>query len=467
MFSLTINTASLYPDHVYPTLLEINEGESFSITLANIKERLELDNLAENPGDTGWISIDTVTLVEGSEQLMSVDPVTQSLVPGTYFLPAGDLTYNEEVPIGIDYAVSYGSDSVTISGQVLEDYTLGDFVGGLLFGFEVQFTGQYRVVPETGSPTVFSASSGPTAFGGGVVVPFQDNDVWGTQELEDAKNVRFGQLQDMSIVAGELAGAINDLGREIDAATDVVSRSSVDSALGVAGLALVALGGVLTAPAAAPALAAAGLTLAMADLVRSGTAAGAVQTAASFADVNFELIASYGNVPPAQQAFIKTFGKVLTFTSALQTSISLGELPGALISKNILQQQFDDMESTLLQIQQDLWDTYQDFQKFLQYYSLGVETGAHDPSQFGSSGVQEPRVGTEAANFLSGLDGDDDISGMAGDDTLKGQGGDDNLESGAGDDILDGGTGADRMIGGPGSDIFYVDDAGDRVGESR
>ncbi|HHH89292.1 MAG TPA: hypothetical protein ENK45_01865, partial [Aliiroseovarius sp.] len=77
--------------------------------------------------------------------------------------------------------------------------------------------------------------------------------------------------------------------------------------------------------------------------------------------------------------------------------------------------------------------------------------------------MEEPEVDRR----IIGGDADDSLQGDAQDNHMEGGAGDDILEGNEGDDILDGGTGADRMIGGPGSDIFYVDDAGDRVGESR
>ena len=54
-----------------------------------------------------------------------------------------------------------------------------------------------------------------------------------------------------------------------------------------------------------------------------------------------------------------------------------------------------------------------------------------------------------------------------GNDSLMGAGGRDTLNGLSGDDTLDGGAGADLLIGGHGSDVFHVDDAGDRVVESR
>lgn len=64
--------------------------------------------------------------------------------------------------------------------------------------------------------------------------------------------------------------------------------------------------------------------------------------------------------------------------------------------------------------------------------------------------------GTATADPLSGGAFDDHLYGFAGDDQLLG------LD---GADLLDGGRGADRMEGGDGDDIYYVEDAGDRVVE--
>lgn len=68
-----------------------------------------------------------------------------------------------------------------------------------------------------------------------------------------------------------------------------------------------------------------------------------------------------------------------------------------------------------------------------------------------------PLQGTTASEHLDGTEWDNHLQALAGDDTLLGF---------AGDDTLDGGTGADLMNGGPGSDTYYIDNPGDRVGES-
>lgn len=67
-------------------------------------------------------------------------------------------------------------------------------------------------------------------------------------------------------------------------------------------------------------------------------------------------------------------------------------------------------------------------------------------------------VAGSGADRLTGGAEADEFSGGAGRDVLKG---------GDGDDVLDGGTGADSLSGGSGDDVFIVDDAGDRVSDSR
>jgi Ca2+-binding RTX toxin-like protein len=57
------------------------------------------------------------------------------------------------------------------------------------------------------------------------------------------------------------------------------------------------------------------------------------------------------------------------------------------------------------------------------------------------------------------------LVGTPGNDTLIGGAGDDTLLGYAGNDILDGGAGSDWMTGGTGDDIYYVNEAGDRVNE--
>lgn len=65
--------------------------------------------------------------------------------------------------------------------------------------------------------------------------------------------------------------------------------------------------------------------------------------------------------------------------------------------------------------------------------------------------------GTALSDLLTGDIGNDRLSGLAGNDTLNG---------GGGNDTLIGGVGIDRMVGGAGNDVYYVDNAGDRVIEA-
>lgn len=62
--------------------------------------------------------------------------------------------------------------------------------------------------------------------------------------------------------------------------------------------------------------------------------------------------------------------------------------------------------------------------------------------------------GTEEADILSGLAGNNTIQGFGDNDRLSGAGGDDSLLGGAGRDTLLGGAGADRLLGGDGDDTL-------------
>jgi Ca2+-binding RTX toxin-like protein len=72
-------------------------------------------------------------------------------------------------------------------------------------------------------------------------------------------------------------------------------------------------------------------------------------------------------------------------------------------------------------------------------------------------------IGNDGGNTITGNEGRNFLKGRNGDDELYGMGGDDTLDGGGEEDILDGGTGADRMNGGDDYDIYYVDNAGDRI----
>lgn len=73
--------------------------------------------------------------------------------------------------------------------------------------------------------------------------------------------------------------------------------------------------------------------------------------------------------------------------------------------------------------------------------------------------------GNELANHIVGNDSANILYGYGGNDELYGGGGIDRLYGGDGDDLLDGGADADLMRGGAGDDVYFIDDAGDRVFE--
>jgi aryl-phospho-beta-D-glucosidase BglC (GH1 family) len=76
----------------------------------------------------------------------------------------------------------------------------------------------------------------------------------------------------------------------------------------------------------------------------------------------------------------------------------------------------------------------------------------------------EGRAGNDV---LTGTSAADQINGHQGNDSLKGLGKSDTLHGESGNDTLDGGAGSDTMIGGTGNDSFFVDNAGDKVGEAK
>lgn len=81
--------------------------------------------------------------------------------------------------------------------------------------------------------------------------------------------------------------------------------------------------------------------------------------------------------------------------------------------------------------------------------------------------IQDSTIhGTGRNDRLTGTALADAIFGQGGSDTLRGGVGNDTLSGGTGSDRLDGGPGADQMVGGSGNDLFYVDDARDRVVET-
>lgn len=70
-------------------------------------------------------------------------------------------------------------------------------------------------------------------------------------------------------------------------------------------------------------------------------------------------------------------------------------------------------------------------------------------------------------DFVIGTERADRVSLLAGNDTYQGLGGNDTIYGNDGNDRLDGGTGADRMIGGRGDDTYVVDNKRDTVSESK
>lgn len=72
---------------------------------------------------------------------------------------------------------------------------------------------------------------------------------------------------------------------------------------------------------------------------------------------------------------------------------------------------------------------------------------------FGGQG-DDTLQGNAGDDVLNGDDGNDILDAGDGDDTLRGGVGNDSLQGGAGDDVLDGGTGADIMSGGAGADTY-------------
>ena len=72
-------------------------------------------------------------------------------------------------------------------------------------------------------------------------------------------------------------------------------------------------------------------------------------------------------------------------------------------------------------------------------------------------------IGTEGADVLSGLGGDDLILGNDAADTVKAGAGDDLVKGGAGDDVILGNEGNDDLFGGSGKDLMTGDAGDDRL----
>jgi Ca2+-binding RTX toxin-like protein len=85
----------------------------------------------------------------------------------------------------------------------------------------------------------------------------------------------------------------------------------------------------------------------------------------------------------------------------------------------------------------------------------------------GTSGDDNPLVGTSADDVIVGRGGDDVIRGGAGNDRICGNGGADTLEGGGGADTLQGGDGNDTLTSGVGDDRFLGGAGEDRADYSQ
>lgn len=83
------------------------------------------------------------------------------------------------------------------------------------------------------------------------------------------------------------------------------------------------------------------------------------------------------------------------------------------------------------------------------YYDVKGDNGANN------------LTGTDAADKLTGFEGNDDLKGGNGDDAVIGNQGDDKLAGGEGADNIWGGLGNDIIIGNQGNDILYGNDGAD------
>lgn len=77
--------------------------------------------------------------------------------------------------------------------------------------------------------------------------------------------------------------------------------------------------------------------------------------------------------------------------------------------------------------------------------------------------TQQDITESNGDDVLQGTLGKDKFNGLAGNDSIDGGVGADTLIGGLGADTLIGGLGADSLIGGSGDDVYFVDNAGDKV----
>ena len=83
----------------------------------------------------------------------------------------------------------------------------------------------------------------------------------------------------------------------------------------------------------------------------------------------------------------------------------------------------------------------------------------NQPLSTGSTANNDVRTGTNAANNLTGVAGNDYLKGLGGNDTLDGGNGSDLLDGGPGNDKLTGGTGVD-LVAYPGTAAVVIDLSG-------
>jgi len=83
------------------------------------------------------------------------------------------------------------------------------------------------------------------------------------------------------------------------------------------------------------------------------------------------------------------------------------------------------------------------------------------PSTISGTGGDDSLTGTEFAEIIDSLDGNDTLVGLQGDDTLFGRLGDDVLNGGPGFDVLFGGEGVDILNGNSGQDMLFGENGDD------
>ncbi|WP_281560384.1 hypothetical protein [Thalassomonas sp. RHCl1] len=89
------------------------------------------------------------------------------------------------------------------------------------------------------------------------------------------------------------------------------------------------------------------------------------------------------------------------------------------------------------------------------YISTLVPTGSETANSISGLGGNDQIQGNGYVDFIDGGSGNDTLWGMGNNDTLLGQSGDDTLFGGDGDDLLLGGDGADRLVGQNGNDRLW------------